>query len=59
MKIGVIGLGVVGTTIKCVMKFYHKKVKCYDKYKESDSFEDVCKMDVIFIAVPTNEKMED
>jgi glycosyltransferase involved in cell wall biosynthesis len=56
MKIGVIGLGVVGTTIKCVMKFYHKKVKCYDKYKESDSFEDVCKMDVIFIAVPTNEK---
>jgi UDPglucose 6-dehydrogenase len=56
MKIGVIGLGMVGETVLHTMKFYHKWVKGYDKYKESDSFEEVCQADIIFLAVPTNSK---
>jgi len=56
MKIGVIGLGIVGQTIFHTMKFFYRHVKGYDKYKPSDSFEDVLDTDIIFIAVPTNEK---
>lgn len=56
MKIGVVGLGAVGNTILTVMKFYHDDVRGYDKYKPSDSFESVCKADLVFVAVPTNEK---
>ena len=56
MKIGVIGLGVVGNTIFHVMKFFHDHVVGYDKCKCSDSFEDVCATDFIFVAVPTGRK---
>lgn len=56
MKIGVIGLGIVGQTVFHAMKFYHEKVKGYDKYKQSDSFKDICDMDIVFIMVPTDEK---
>ncbi len=56
MKIGVIGLGMVGQTIFHVMKFFNSPVKGYDKYKPSDSFEEVLDMDIVFIAVPTNGK---
>jgi UDPglucose 6-dehydrogenase len=56
VKIGVLGLGVVGNTILTVMKFYHHNVRGYDKYKPSDSFESVCDTDLVFVAVPTNEK---
>lgn len=56
MKIGVIGLGIVGNTILTVMKFYHDDVRGYDKYKPGDSFESVCDTDLVFVAVPTNEK---
>lgn len=54
--IGVIGLGTVGETIYSALKFYHKKVVGYDKYKPSDSFDDVAEANVIFIALPTNLK---
>ncbi len=46
----------VGQTIFHVMKFFNSQVKGYDKYKPSDSFEDVLDMDIVFIAVPTDGK---
>lgn len=60
-SIGIIGGGFVGNAIK---RYYDKgkyPVKVYDKYKESDSVEDVIKQDYIFIAVPTpytNDKID-
>lgn len=56
LKIGVIGLGVVGETIFEALKFYHKKVVGYDKFKPSDTFEEVTEANVIFIALPTIQK---
>jgi len=56
MKIGVIGLGVVGGTIYSALRFYHKKVVGYDKFKPSDTFDEVAEADVIFIALPTDLK---
>jgi len=56
MKISVIGLGMVGETVYHAMKFYHEEVKGFDKFKDSDSFKEVCESDIIFVAVPTNEK---
>lgn len=54
MKVGVIGLGKVGQTIYDVLMKHHK-VRGYDKYKPSDSFQAVLDSEVIFIAVPTPE----
>lgn len=54
MRIGVIGLGAVGETVYHALRFYHKDVVGYDKYKPSDTFEKVAKSDVIFIALPTD-----
>ena len=56
MKIGVIGLGAVGETIYKALKFYHKKVVGYDKFKPSDTFEEVTEAELIFIALPTKQK---
>lgn len=53
MKIGIIGLGTLGETIYHAFKFYHKIVKGYDKYKQSDTFKEVIKANIIFIALPT------
>ena len=46
---GVVGGGAVGTA---VAKFYGG-VTIYDKYNDSDSIEEVCKSDYIFVSVPT------
>ena len=54
MKIGVVGLGVVGGTIFHAMKFFHEEVVGFDKFKTSDSFEDICDTDLVFVAVPSN-----
>ncbi|MGD8506057.1 MAG: hypothetical protein PVF15_05270 [Candidatus Bathyarchaeota archaeon] len=56
MKIGVIALGVVGETIYNALRFFHKEVVGYDKFKPSDSFEEVMKSDAIFLALPTQLK---
>jgi nucleotide sugar dehydrogenase len=56
MKIGVIGLGAVGGTVYSALKFYHNDVLGYDKFKQSDPFEEVAKADFIFVALPTNIK---
>ena len=56
MKIGIIGLGMVGGTVYHALKFFHEDVKSYDKYNPSDAFEEVLESDIVFVAVPTNEK---
>jgi UDPglucose 6-dehydrogenase len=53
MKIGVIGLGMVGGTIMHALQFYHRDVIGYDKYKPSSTFEDVLSAEVLFMALPT------
>lgn len=54
MKIGIIGVGVVGNAIK---KYYEKKNKytvlCYDKYKDLGSFNDVLTSNILFLCLPT------
>jgi nucleotide sugar dehydrogenase len=56
MKIGVIGLGAVGETVYAALKFYHGDVVGYDKFKPSDPFEEVTEAEVVFVALPTQEK---
>lgn len=56
MKVGIVGLGAVGETVFHALKFYHKEVLGYDKFKPSNSLEEVTQSDVIFLAVPTNPK---
>jgi len=51
--IGIIGGGFVGSAIARYYRNKERDVKVYDKYKESDSIDDVIKQDFIFIAVPT------
>ena len=54
VKVGVIGLGVVGEVVYKALKKYHK-VKGHDKYKKSDRLEDLLDSEVIFVTVPTPE----
>jgi len=56
MKIGIIGYGYVGNAVKSGFENKGFMVKAYDKFKESDSFEDVAACDFIFICVPTPPK---
>ncbi|MCW4041111.1 MAG: hypothetical protein NWE83_10220 [Candidatus Bathyarchaeota archaeon] len=56
MKIGVIGLGMVGETIMHALQFYHRDVVGYDKYKPSSPFQDILTAEVLFIALPTPPK---
>ena len=53
-KVGVIGLGHVGRPLYEALKYYHEKVVCFDKFKESDRWEDILETDVVFVCVPTN-----
>ncbi len=52
-KIGVIGLGYVGTPIKEWFKSEGHEVFAYDKFKGIGSVEEINKADIIFVAVPT------
>ena len=56
MKIGIIGHGYVGDAVKNGFENKRFTVKAHDKFKESDSFEDVASCDFIFICVPTPSK---
>jgi UDPglucose 6-dehydrogenase len=56
MKIGIIGKGYVGNAVKKGFESKGFVVKAYDKFKESDNFEDVAACDFIFICVPTPPK---
>jgi UDPglucose 6-dehydrogenase len=55
MKIGVIGLGVVGNPLYHTLKYYHNDVIGYDKYKDSDTWNDILECEVIFVSVPTDK----
>lgn len=54
-KIGVVGVGVVGTPLLAALKYYHKDVKSYDKYQPSDNWEDILKTDIVFLCLPTDK----
>lgn len=56
MKIGIIGIGVVGTAVleglKLVSSSYN--IIGYDKYKKIGTFKNILNSDILFICVPTN-----
>lgn len=52
-KIGLIGVGFVGSAIKRSFEEKGIEVKAYDKYKDLDSFDEVAKSDIIFMNLPT------
>jgi len=52
-KVGIIGLGFVGTAVETGLQSV-AEIKIYDKYKPSDSLEDVVdSSDILFICLPT------
>jgi UDPglucose 6-dehydrogenase len=55
MKIGVIGLGVVGGSLYKVLKDFHSDVKGYDvdPEKNIDKLSEIFETDVVFLALPT------
>lgn len=53
MKVGVIGMGFVGGAMKKSFELKGCSVVGYDKYKESDSFEDCLDTDILFLCLPT------
>ena len=55
MKISVVGIGTVGRPLFEALRYYHKDVVRYDKYKSLDSWDDVLSTDITFICVPTDE----
>ena len=52
-KIGVIGVGILGDTIRLYYKKAMYQVFCYDKFKKIGSIEEINKAEIIFICVPT------
>lgn len=52
-KIGIIGLGFVGNSMLESFKLKGHQVVGYDKFKDSDSFEDCLDTQIIFLALPT------
>lgn len=51
--ISIIGLGFVGGSMVKSFKIKGFQVKGYDKFNESDSFEECLKSDIMFLALPT------
>lgn len=58
MKIGIIGIGYVGNAVKKGFESKNHKVLGYDKFKESDTFDDVIQCDIIFVCAPTPSKQD-
>lgn len=54
-SVGVIGMGFVGGALARGLVHY-TNMMCYDKYKNIGSLHDVCKQDILFVAVPTPMK---
>jgi UDPglucose 6-dehydrogenase len=52
-RVGIIGVGFVGSAMKKSFELKGIKPICYDKFKEYDSFEEVCGQDIIFLNLPT------
>jgi UDPglucose 6-dehydrogenase len=53
MKIGVIGLGVVGGSLLTSFKCKELDVESYDKYKSVGTFESILSTDIVFLCLPT------
>jgi UDPglucose 6-dehydrogenase len=53
MIISIIGMGFVGSSIYNSLKLKKINIKCYDKFKESDSLEDCINSEIIFLCLPT------
>lgn len=53
VKIGIVGLGYVGSPIKKWFESKGHEVFAYDKFKNIGSVEEVNRADIIFVAVPT------
>lgn len=53
LKIGIIGLGFVGESMLSSFKDKGYQVVGYDKFKDSDSFEECLDSQMIFLALPT------
>lgn len=54
MKIGIIGVGMVGGAIKQVAEATGKlEVRAYDKYKKIGKLDDMLGTDLVFVSVPT------
>lgn len=53
MIIGIIGLGVVGSSILSSFELKNINVKSYDKYKLTDNFESILNCSIIFLCLPT------
>ena len=53
ISVSVIGLGFVGGSMKKSFEIKKVCVKGYDKYKDSDSFEDCLKSGIMFLCLPT------
>ena len=53
LKIGIIGIGMVGGAIQRYFESGEQELFFYDKFKNAGSLEEINKADVIFIAVPT------
>ncbi|MBI4120307.1 MAG: hypothetical protein HY454_02470, partial [Parcubacteria group bacterium] len=58
MKIGIIGVGILGDTAKVFYEESGREVFCYDKFKGIGSIEEVNHADVIFVCVPTPRKSD-
>lgn len=53
MKIGIIGLGFVGSSIYKSFKIKNIETYGYDKYKKFDSFEECLLSNIVFLCLPT------
>ena len=53
LKVGVIGLGFVGSSMLKSFKIHECNVKGYDLYKESDPFLETIDSDIVFLCLPT------
>ena len=52
-KVGIIGVGVLGSAISEFFKSRVASVACYDKYKNIGSVDDVSSCEVVFLCLPT------
>lgn len=58
LKIGIIGVGILGGAVKSYFEDNGYKVFCYDKFKSLGSISDLNQADVIFVCVPTPRKAD-
>ncbi|MBI2635396.1 MAG: UDP-glucose/GDP-mannose dehydrogenase family protein [Parcubacteria group bacterium] len=58
LKIGIIGVGILGSAVKSYFEDGGYEVFCYDKFNGIGSIEEVNKADIIFICVPTPRKAD-